>query len=490
MKCGLLKTSKSLSICSLLLLLVLFGLFGVNLKKVEASIKYTSIIYPLTNATGTSCLNNTTWVQANGENAVGSPDNITSTASTTFNNTVGAMSLYVGQPADSTTRCQTTGYSQLPVNAVIDAYGFNVWASSSVATSFQWQNCTDYRFGNYCTDAQTINITSGKHTYSALIDRSTTGKASWSLVNAFATSTIASYNLNASPLTRFTWATGVNKAFDIDAIENVIYYHYDDTLTSTRITSFTATPKSGTGSPWVFSATTTTNVGYYYNSLDDLATSTKYTKIQYKLYDYFTNVTSKANFQIITDNANASSTLTNICGSNYFKCSNGDTYQLSVRFINDDETVTSSYFPTYYYFAYIAYTPTPTATTSVIIIGNEFDTGTTTIDINRLYTECGLTNLGGCLQNALVWALVPSSNAIANYYTFTTSMTTKAPMGYFQVVKNNLNNLNSTSSPAFVVVIPAHIKQYFFSPFDLGIAGILWFFFAINFYKRLKHITV
>jgi len=172
-------------------------------------------------------------------------------------------------------------------------------------------------------------------------------------------------------------------------------------------------------------------------------------------------------------------------------CANGDTYQLSVRFINNDVSVFSSWFPTSYYFAYIAYTPTPTATTSVIIIGDSggFDTGTSTINVANLYTDCGLTNIGGCFQNALIWAFVPSSSAIQSYYDFITSMQTKAPMGYFTVVKNNLNGLNSTSTPAFSVVIPAHLKTYFFSPFDIGIAGILWFFFAFNFYKRLKHIT-
>jgi hypothetical protein len=104
--------------------------------------------------------------------------------------------------------------------------------------------------------------------------------------------------------------------------------------------------------------------------------------------------------------------------------------------------------------------------------------------------ECGITNLGGCFMNGLAVMFYPSQQAFNNFNSFVDLIKTKPPVGYFYVVKNNLNNLTSTSTSAFTVTIPNHIKEYLFTPFDVGIGGILWFFFAINFYKRLKHITV
>jgi len=104
--------------------------------------------------------------------------------------------------------------------------------------------------------------------------------------------------------------------------------------------------------------------------------------------------------------------------------------------------------------------------------------------------ECGITNLGGCFMNGLAVMFYPSQSAFNNFNSFVELIKTKPPVGYFYVVENNLDDLNATSTPAFTVTIPSHIKEYLFTPFDVGIGGILWFFFAMNFYKRLKHITV
>lgn len=104
--------------------------------------------------------------------------------------------------------------------------------------------------------------------------------------------------------------------------------------------------------------------------------------------------------------------------------------------------------------------------------------------------ECGLTSMIGCIKNALIWAFYPTEDTITNYNSFLALIQEKPPIGYFTVVKNNLNNLNATSTSAFSVVLPYSLKHYIFDPFDVGLASILWFFFIFNFYKRLKHITI
>lgn len=83
-----------------------------------------------------------------------------------------------------------------------------------------------------------------------------------------------------------------------------------------------------------------------------------------------------------------------------------------------------------------------------------------------------------------------TEQSVIAYINLINLLKTKAPFGYFYIVKNSLANLNTTSTSTVNIVIPAHLKTYFFSPIDFGIAGILWFYFIIFFYKRLKHITI
>lgn len=109
-----------------------------------------------------------------------------------------------------------------------------------------------------------------------------------------------------------------------------------------------------------------------------------------------------------------------------------------------------------------------------------------------LYPEydCDLVHLSGCLKNAAIWLFYPTQDALDSWTTLKTTLETKAPFGYFYSVKNAVGGLSATSTPSFSLTIPAHLKTYFFDPFDTGIAGILWFFFIFHFYKRLKHIQI
>jgi hypothetical protein len=109
-----------------------------------------------------------------------------------------------------------------------------------------------------------------------------------------------------------------------------------------------------------------------------------------------------------------------------------------------------------------------------------------------LYPEydCSLTAVMGCIKNAAIWLFYPTQNSLDSWSLLKTKIETKAPVGYFYSVKNSIGGLSATSTPSFTLTIPQHLKQYFFNPIDIGIAGILWFYFIFNFYKRLKHIQI
>jgi len=133
--------------------------------------------------------------------------------------------------------------------------------------------------------------------------------------------------------------------------------------------------------------------------------------------------------------------------------------------------------------------------TSTIVSADEYDPNFFVIDTGReiaLYPEyeCSISNITGCIKNALIWAFYLPQQSLDNWNLLKSKLETKAPFGYFAVAKNSINQLSATSTSAFNVTIPKHIQDYFFTPVYTGIASILWFFFLFHFYKRLKHITI
>jgi hypothetical protein len=121
---------------------------------------------------------------------------------------------------------------------------------------------------------------------------------------------------------------------------------------------------------------------------------------------------------------------------------------------------------------------------------NDFSTSTRALALYPEY-DCSLASLTGCIKNAIIWAFYPTQEVIDNWNSLLITIQSKAPIGYFFMIRDNLSGLSATSTPqAFSVVIPSSIKKYIFNPFDIGISAILWFFFIFNFYKRLKTITI
>lgn len=110
--------------------------------------------------------------------------------------------------------------------------------------------------------------------------------------------------------------------------------------------------------------------------------------------------------------------------------------------------------------------------------------------LNYQEQECSIINIIGCIKNAFVWALWPTKGSFTQFYVFQDILKTKAPTAYFYVVRDNLLGLNTTSTPTFGIVIPVWLKNTFFTPIDISIASLLWFYYAIFLYKRIKHIQL
>lgn len=104
--------------------------------------------------------------------------------------------------------------------------------------------------------------------------------------------------------------------------------------------------------------------------------------------------------------------------------------------------------------------------------------------------DCDILHLGGCIINAGYYLFAPTQNAVDNYNTLRETMKRKAPFAYFYTVNDNLKNINASSTKAFNLTIPTHLRTYIFNPFDIGLSSILWFFFIINLYKRIKQLQI
>jgi len=107
-------------------------------------------------------------------------------------------------------------------------------------------------------------------------------------------------------------------------------------------------------------------------------------------------------------------------------------------------------------------------------------------------TTCSVSNIAGCFQNALVYLFWPNASAIASYSTFQALIYQKPPVGYFSLVQNALNGVTSTSSTSSIPWSSGTLSYggSVFSSLRLGIAGILWFFFLIEFWHRIRNIKI
>lgn len=130
-----------------------------------------------------------------------------------------------------------------------------------------------------------------------------------------------------------------------------------------------------------------------------------------------------------------------------------------------------------------------TTTTITTLTGIQIATSTRDLFAYPEY-ECSITSITGCFKNALIWSFYPTEESIKSYYNFISLIQSKAPIGYFFVARDSIQGLNKDGTPTANVTIPLSIKNYIFSPFDLGISGILWLFFLFSFYKRLKTIQI
>lgn len=105
-------------------------------------------------------------------------------------------------------------------------------------------------------------------------------------------------------------------------------------------------------------------------------------------------------------------------------------------------------------------------------------------------TTCSITSIDGCFRNAFIWAFVPDEQTYRDFENFKDKLTTKAPIGYFFQTTTMLKGISSESENEFTFNIPTEISTYVFTPIRILIASVLWIFFSVHIYKRLKKLEL
>lgn len=128
---------------------------------------------------------------------------------------------------------------------------------------------------------------------------------------------------------------------------------------------------------------------------------------------------------------------------------------------------------------------------SIKTINQEFENATTTVSDCSQYTSLTDPNYYLCpvvtkTLAGLRWLFMPDSASIESVFSLFDTIQAKAPAGYFFQLKNAINGITASGTPAITYEIPTDIQTNLFSPIRTALEWILWFFFAFNFYKILK----
>ncbi len=119
---------------------------------------------------------------------------------------------------------------------------------------------------------------------------------------------------------------------------------------------------------------------------------------------------------------------------------------------------------------------------------NTFSVVTSIEDVISLYKDCSVTEVAGCIQNALLFLFYPSSNSLSQFTGLYSTIENKPPFGYVTAINSILKNLNDTETAIFELQSMTLLNTYIFIPFREAINWLMWLGFAFILFHRFKNI--
>lgn len=125
-------------------------------------------------------------------------------------------------------------------------------------------------------------------------------------------------------------------------------------------------------------------------------------------------------------------------------------------------------------------------------------TGTTTNGLSL--QQCKSTSLvdfsyfacviGNRLSDVFQWLFLPPAGSLNEYQNFKTTVETKAPFGYFILIKNAISGINASSTSAFTLTLDQGVLAGIITPIRTALSWILLMGFGFWFYMRMKHLDI
>lgn len=95
----------------------------------------------------------------------------------------------------------------------------------------------------------------------------------------------------------------------------------------------------------------------------------------------------------------------------------------------------------------------------------------------------------GSICGVLAFLFIPNPQTLSQFADTMNELKTKAPLGYYTAIKDVLSTI-STSTPAYQLIDLSALNSNFFDNIKIGIIILLWFFFAMWLFNRLRHFQI
>lgn len=112
------------------------------------------------------------------------------------------------------------------------------------------------------------------------------------------------------------------------------------------------------------------------------------------------------------------------------------------------------------------------------------------VPTSTAYIAPDCSTLGNFWQTLLCSVFTPTTQSLSQYTNIAGLISTKAPFGYFPLIRNAINNNLSTTTSAFNLTAIAPMEASVFAPLKTGITFILWLGFAMWIYNRLRLLDI
>jgi len=243
-------------------------------------------------------------------------------------------------------------------------------------------------------------------------------------------------------------------------------------------------------------STTTLTTGFYIDSTE--ATSTQADKNPTIVrYRYSKVPSSDVSGYGISITGAISPTWGNGTTSATFNLAASSTYDFTISFANGGTSLTGVVpFPLAYIYLRITTNDTGGIATSSApeyynaIVGQAFQ-----------YQPCGITELGGCISNSLIYVFVPSNESLDRFFSLKTDLESRSPFVYVYQVPDYFDSLyNTATSQALSITASTSLGNFTFLSASLIesvpysdtmrtiIGYLLWVMLALTIYARVTRL--